>query len=143
MNPEAIALMVHISTVIVLIPSIVIFDLIALGWAMGKPERLPRAAVAAFHYMIWIGLLLMISSGLVMFSTYREYLLTVPAFYAKMVFVGALVVNGFIIGKHHLIAAERAFASLSREERLPLFASGAVSALGWLGACICAYLLGM
>lgn len=142
MNIESLALIFHISTISVLAPLIIMFDLMALGWVVGKPERIPRVIVTIAHFTVWYGLALMIGSGLIMFSVYHAYLLTLKVFYLKMFFVAALIVNGFIIGRHYLIAAEHTFASLSKSMRLPLFISGAVSVASWVGVIICALMLG-
>ncbi len=120
---------------------ILLADVVAIWWAMGNPKRVPRAMMVWLHYLVWIGLLIMIASGLVMFSTYQSYLLTLPTFYLKMSFVTALVLNGVFIQQHYLVATLREFCSLEISERWPLFISGIVSFLGWCGAALCGLLL--
>lgn len=140
---ELLALQVHLTTVFALIATVLATDLLALLWVLGKRETLPLWLMRTLHSVIWAGLLIMIVSGGTMFLSYREYLLTVPAFYIKMSFVLALIVNAFVIGKHLHIACERSYASLSREERQPLFISGAVSTISWIGVICAALMLGL
>lgn len=58
-----------------------------------------------------------------------------------MAFVLALCINGYVIGSHMYIAAERPYASLSANEKIPLYVSGAVSSIGWVGTVIFALIL--
>lgn len=78
----------------------------------------------------------MIITGFLMFWPMREYLFTRPQFYAKMAFVVTLIVNGFVIGHLQDVATKKWFKELTLKEKLPLFISGGVSTLAWLGAAI-------
>ncbi len=140
---ELLALQVHITTVFALITTVIVTDIAALLWVAGKKETLSFGLLRTLHMLVWVGLVLMMLSGGTMFLSYREYLLSVPAFYIKMGFVSALVVNAFVIGKHLHIASERSFASLSREERRPLLISGIVSTVSWIGVVSAALMLGL
>lgn len=143
MTAESIALFVHLTTIFTLIPIIIGNDILALLWVRGTIPLLSRTLLTWVHWIVWGGLLLMIGSGFVMFLSYQDYLLSLPAFYIKMVFVAALLVNAFVIGKHHPTASERTYASLSSAERRPLFLSAAVSTVAWIGAYTAAQLLGV
>ena len=140
---ELLALQVHITTVFALITTVIVTDIAALLWVAGKKETLSFGVLRTLHMLVWVGLVLMMLSGGTMFLSYREYLLSVPAFYIKMGFVSALVVNAFVIGKHLHIASERSFASLSRVERRPLLISGIVSTVSWIGVVSAALMLGL
>lgn len=83
----------------------------------------------------------MITTGLTLFWPMKEYLLTLPQFYIKMAFVATLICNGFVVGRLQKKASTRTFSSLSPRERTPLFISGAVSTLSWIGAIIAAFFL--
>ncbi|MEX0917865.1 MAG: hypothetical protein WDZ93_01810 [Candidatus Paceibacterota bacterium] len=141
MGLEYYALTVHITTVFALIATVVVTDVLGLLWVTGRLETLSRRTLTVLHRLVWVGLLIMIVSGATMFLSYKEYLLTVPAFYVKMGFVLTLVVNAFVIGRHMHIATVRSFAALSKEERRPLFISGAVSTTAWVGAVTAALML--
>ena len=118
-----------------------IADKEAFSWFTGKRELLDARRINRLHSLMWIGLLGMIATGLYMAWPAREFLLREPLFLTKLAFVVALFINGFIIGKLNNIPSHKAFASLSREERLPLFISGGVSLFSWMGAIIVAFVL--
>lgn len=53
-----------------------------------------------------------------------------------MAFVVTLICNGLVIGKLQHVATTKTFSSLTFTEKLPLFISGAVSTLAWVGATL-------
>lgn len=140
---EQIALTIHITTATALIGLVVATDLYGLLWVIGRRTTLSRRTLTVLHRLVWTGLTVMIASGGVMFLTYREYLLTVPAFFVKMGFVAALLINAVVIGRHLHLAAERPFAEVSRRERRSLYISGVVSTGSWVGAILAARMLGL
>jgi hypothetical protein len=83
----------------------------------------------------------MIVTGVFLFIPMREYLLTRPQFYIKMAFVVTLIANAFVIGHLQKRATTHSFKDLSFKEKLPLFISGAVSTVAWLGAATTALFL--
>lgn len=123
---------------------VILADFIGLLWVIGKIKKLPQKYMMLFHKLIWIGLGVSILSGAFLFWDVREYLLTVPAFYTKMFFVVALVINSFLISKH-LRAALRveSFKSLSTKERKTFFISGAISTISWVMVLVTAQFLGL
>jgi len=68
----------------------------------------------------------------------REFLLYELSFQIKLAFVLALVMNSFFIGQHMLLPGSRTFGELTVRERWPLFISGAVSTVAWVGTVIAA-----
>ena len=134
-------LQIHISAVFTTLILVVISDVHALLWVIGKIPILPRKRMELFHKAVWLGLVVIVSAGLLMFSTYSEYLLTLPAFKIKMLLVVLLIVNAVFIGGHLQKATTYTFASLSRKEQIILLISGAVSSTGWIGAFIAAQFL--
>lgn len=141
MNLSEILLPIHLTFLAFSAFHIVQADHMGYIWMTGKVDTLPKEKVAKHHRYLWMGLCLMIISGLCLFWPVREYLLTRPQFYFKMAFVATLVSNGFIIGSLQHFAVERKFASLSFSEKLPLILSGAVSTISWIGAGIMAFFL--
>lgn len=135
-------LALHISAFFVNITFVVIADALALSWVLGKKEVLSIQVMRTLHRIVSVGLCVSVVTGAIMFWDVRDYLLTLPAFYTKMLFVLALVVNSFVIGKHMHIAVERPFKTLEPEEKRPLFISGAVSTIAWVGTFIAAKSLG-
>lgn len=140
---EQLALQIHIVTVIVLVVVILYTDSLGMSWMRGKRETLPRAKIARLHSIVWVGLGIMIATGITMFIPLRDYLLYTPSFYVKMGFVAALIINATFIGRFMHIASERPFEALTQKERLPLFISGTISTISWIGAIVSALLLGL
>jgi hypothetical protein len=134
-------LQIHLTAVFATLSLVVVADTHGLLWVLGKMSILPKRRMELLHRAIWIGLFCIVGAGVTMFSSYPEYLLTLPAFQLKMFFVAGLLLNAIFIGKHLNSAATRTFASLTGKERLILLLSGAVSTLGWIGAYTCAQFL--
>lgn len=132
---------VHVSVAVALVCLILYTDSYAFSWIRGKRDTLDITRLKRLHHLMWIGLLLMIATGSLMFYPYREYLLAHPPFLTKAGLILTLVVNGFFIGKLLHVAAERPFSSLSVREKTPLFLSGAVSTSAWIGVIIAATML--
>ena len=113
----------------------------ALAWMRGKKTTLRRRRMLIYHILTWTGLSGLIVSGTMLFLPMRSFLLSQPLFIMKLLFVAVLIVNGILIGRFASLSAERSFASLSWDERMPLFVSGAVSSFSWLGAVVLALIL--
>ncbi len=113
----------------------------ALKWFRGIVSVLDIKKVTKAHRLVWLGLGITIVSGLLAFWDKRFYLLESPAFLAKMFFVVALTINGFFIGHLMNIACQKPFSSLTLRQKLPLFISGAISAISWVAAFVLAFFL--
>lgn len=100
----------------------------------GSRQTLSPAFLKWSHRLVWTGLLLMIFTGFLLAFPAWEYYLTQPAFLIKMGFVLTLLVNAFAIGTLSRKAGEVAFAELTKKEKTTLLVSGALSAIGWVGA---------
>ncbi len=131
-------LQINLTAIFITLAVVVTADTHGLLWILGKMRVLPQTRMEVLHRLAWGGLIVIVLAGATMFSTYSEYLLTLPAFQLKMLFVLFLFLNAIFIGKHLQVATVRSFAELSPKERLPLLISGAVSTTGWIGAYICA-----
>lgn len=83
----------------------------------------------------------MITTGLIMFWPMHTFLLTEGVFQLKMMFVAILIINSFAIGKLIRVATTRPFATLSTREKIPLFVSGGLSTIAWIGAATLAFFL--
>lgn len=134
-------LQIHVTAVFITLAVVIAADVHGLLWILGKKQTLPLKRMEFFHRAAWLGLIVIITAGFLMFISYSEYLLSLPAFKFKMLFVAMLLVNAFVIGKHLMIATKEPFASLSSKEKMTLIISGAVSTCGWIGAFVCAQLL--
>ncbi len=116
-------------------------DHAGFNWIRGVSAQLDPVLIKKYHRGTWIGLCLMIVTGLFLFWPMKDYLLTRPQFYIKIAFVMTLICNGFVIGTLQEVAVTKTFTSLSFKEKIPLFISGAVSTLCWVGAAITAFFL--
>ena len=143
MSAYELILTVHVLTFSVNIILVIAADLNALRWVLGWKQVLSSTLMRRLHRLISVGLGVSVITGLYLFWGVRDYLLTVPAFYTKLLLVVMLVVNSFFIGKHIMIATKRSFTDLSSAERRPLYISGIVSMCGWVGVYVVAQFLGL
>lgn len=116
-------------------------DKLVFAWFRGALQTVDADRIRTYHNRMWIGLLLMIITGMLLFLPQRETLLQTPAFFVKMFFVGLLVINGFVIGELSRVVSKKPYSSLTKKEKIPLLLSGGVSLVGWLGAVILAFFL--
>ncbi len=131
-----ILLPLHLITLGFIFWTIIHADHLAFNWIRGKVATLPKEKVQKYHRNTWMGLGGMILTGFLLFWPMREFLLGRPQFYAKMAFVVTLVANGFVIGHLQKIALLKSFKQLTFKEKIPLFISGGVSTLAWIGAAL-------
>lgn len=78
--------------------------------------------------VVWIGLLVIILSGLLLFSLDPERYLNSSKFLAKMTIVAILLANGLVFHFYHLRNI--------RKNRVSLYVTGAISSVSWLSALI-------
>ncbi|MEN9337920.1 MAG: hypothetical protein RIQ41_234 [Candidatus Parcubacteria bacterium] len=138
---ENVILPLHLLTLAFVVWTVVHADRFGFDWMRGTREKLDAKIIKKLHRNTWVGLAGMITTGLFLFFPMREYLLARPQFYLKMAFVLTLIINGFVIGKLQSVATTKAVRDLTFTEKLPLFISGAVSTLGWVGAALTALFL--
>ena len=136
-------LAIHIGSFIVTIVTVVIADLHALVWWRGWFAVLDKRRLQWFHRIVSIGLGVSILSGIFLFWPAREYLLTRPSFYTKILFVAVLCVNAIYIHQHLLVACRQRFSELTKAQQRPLLVSGMVSTVGWITVFIMARQLGL
>jgi hypothetical protein len=100
----------------------------------GSESTLPKKFLVWSHRLVWAGLLLMITTGVLLTLPAWEYRLSQPMFFVKMSFVLILIMNAVAIGKLSQKAATVPFVNLTKEEQTTLLVSGGLSALGWVAA---------
>jgi hypothetical protein len=135
-------LTLHLISLAFVFVVIVCADTQAFSWMSGRKETLDAERLHVYHGLMWLGLALMIGTGLMLFWPAREYLIGNPVFLAKMAFVVVLIGNGFIIGNLMEIAKTRPYKSLTSREKIPIFLSGAVSTIAWISAAGIAFFFG-
>ena len=131
----------HILSLLFVVWNVINADHIGFTWIRGTESILDPKVVQKYHRGTWIGLGLMIFTGSFLFWPMREFLLTRPQFYIKMGFVLALIINGLAIGNLQKRATTQRFRNLTQQERIPLFISGGISTISWLGAAAMAFFL--
>jgi uncharacterized membrane protein len=133
--------LIHVAALLVTLYFIFRADTLAFSWMRGERQTLDLKDVRKLHWIVSIGLAVLIVTGGLMFLGRSTRLLNNPAFIAKMVFVVFLVINSVVIHFLMNIAETRTYKSLSNKEKYPLLISGAVSTIGWLGAIVSAAFL--
>lgn len=132
---------IHLGVLLITVIAIVYSDYLGLAYMRGKKETLSVSKVVLLHRFIWVGIILMILTGIVLISSSWEYWLQNPVFYIKMGFVCILIINSIFIGKLSHIATEQSFASLETEQKSVLLLSGALSVIGWIGSISVSFFL--
>lgn len=126
--------LVHIAILVVAGMSLLVADKVGFAWMRGKTPTVNPKTAARLHLVSGLALSGMIITGLMLFWPMREFLLGNIRFWVKMAYVGALVLNSFVINHLMKTAVTTPFASLSRGRKTAFVVSGAVSFLGWIGA---------
>lgn len=91
--------------------------------------------------LVWIGLLIMLLSGVGLFSLNAERYLDSSKFLLKMIVVAVIALNGLVFHLKHLKFFER-FAghdigeSEFQKRKFLIFASGGISSVSWISALI-------
>jgi len=109
-------------------------------WFRGVQKTLNKKKLDVLHIVVSLGLSGIILTGGLMLIEAPGYLED-PTFLAKMAFVGALVINGLLIGSLTRLATKHPFIELTVSQKRMLLISGAVSVAGWVGAVTCGLLL--
>lgn len=134
---------IHITTAVLLIGGVVYADHLALAWILGKKKNLSESVLRQIHRSLYIGITVMVLTGIYLFIPSRAYLLYETAFFIKMFFVATLIINSLCIGKFLPLATKTAFQDLSTNKRFVLLLSGTVSTCCWLGTIVAANQLGL
>jgi hypothetical protein len=131
----------HVFAMLFSLTVVSLADKEALAWVRGKKTVLSPRRVAIFHWLTWAGLATLLISGIWLALPQLGYLLSQPLFVMKMLFVAVLLVNAVLIGRFSHTATARTFSTLTWDEALPLFTSGAVSFFAWIGAVVLALII--
>lgn len=107
-----------------------------LNYIRGREQILPAKFLHQSHKWVWTGLLLIITTGILLAIPSWEYRLQQGVFYAKMGLIFVLIMNALAIGKLSKHSGSISFAALLKEQKITLLVSGALSVIGWSGALI-------
>jgi len=134
-------LQLHLGILLITFLVILYTDFNALLWLLGKKEKLSEPLFKKLHIAVSLGLAGMIITGIIQLLPLREWLFTNQLFGLKMFFVGVLVINSFLVGRHMKLACNNSFNELSNIEKRTLAMSGLVSTASWIGAFVVAKIL--
>lgn len=126
----------HVLILLVTLGAILWSDHEGLAYMRGTKSTLNPVHVRRLHYAVWAGLIGMIITGIRMVAPAWGFYSTDSVFWAKMFFVGVLILNSLFIHSIMHVATTTPFAQLTPGQKTKLVASGATSAAGWLGAII-------
>lgn len=98
-------------------------------------------------HLVWIGIAVLIISGIVMLLLGSFDLLGEPSFQMKMLLVGLIVINGILFHKHHIPFLKKMVKVKNLEDDISdnvsdrqhfkyMFVSGALSMISWLAVII-------
>jgi hypothetical protein len=126
----------HICGFVLLVGAVAMFDLRLLGFV---PSTSVRALERSLLPWAWVALLLIVPSGVAMFSAHATEFAANPAFRVKLVLLVSASINAFVF--HHGVF--RSVAAWDQHARTPgaAKASAALSLVIWLGVITCGRLI--
>lgn len=143
LNPYALFLMGHIFGVALGAGGAYASDLIFFNSAKDRHiSKTESRLLSASSKMVWLGLGILILSGIGLVSLRPEIFLSSEKFWAKMTVVGVIMVNGLVFHFSHLPRLLRSHVgefAIEHElvrHRTFLLASGAVSVVSWTYAMV-------
>lgn len=130
----------HFFSLILTLPVILYADHMGFLYLTGRKQTLEYKKVAWAHRLVFVGISLLIITGIALTIPRIDYLLTKPFFYAKMALVITLVINGLFIGNTMKKATTTPFQNLEKDEKNLMIVSGAISGLSWLATILIGFL---
>jgi len=127
---------VHIAGFVLLVGAIAMFDLRLLGFVRSTSVRALERSLLPWA---WIALLLIVPSGVSMFSAHATEFAENPAFRVKLVLLVSAGINAFVFHR----GVFRSVAAWDQHMRIPgaAKASAALSLAIWLGVITCGRLI--
>ena len=127
---------VHISGFVLLVGSVAMFDLRLLGFVASTSVRALERSLLPWA---WIALLLIVPSGVAMFSAHATEFAENPAFRVKLVLLVSAGINAFVFHR----GVFRSVATWDQHMRTPRAAkaSAALSLAIWFGVITCGRLI--
>ncbi len=126
----------HLAALIVTAPVILYADHMGFRYFTGRAQTLSGRSVAWTHRLVFIGLFLLIATGVMLTVPSWEVWFAQPLFYVKLGFVITLLINGLFIQKLMTTATTTPYALLAPSDKRTLMTSGALSAIGWVASVI-------
>ncbi len=131
----------HLIALIITAPVILYADHMGFRYFTGRAAVLPERSVVWTHRLVFIGLFVLIATGVMLTVPSWEVWFAKPAFYVKLGFVVTLLINGLFIQKLMTTATRVPYASLSLSDKRTLMTSGALSGIGWVASVLIGFFL--
>jgi hypothetical protein len=125
-------LTLHFLSFIITLPVILYADHLGFMYFSGRRATLDRKKVAWSHWLVFLGLTLLIVTGIMLTVRAWDVFLSDPFFYTKIAFVATLFINGIFITSLMNKAMVTPYVLLSRSEKRLLLSSGAISTMSWV-----------
>lgn len=132
---------IHLTILSITMFFVLFADKQGTDWMRGKKQMLNLSNVNLLHRVVYIGLFLMIATGVYMVLPVISWYIIDPKFIVKMLFVLTLLVNGLFIGSLSKVATEKSYSEVDSRTKKKLLVSGAISTTCWIGAMTCGFLL--
>ncbi|MCE9628770.1 MAG: hypothetical protein K8Q91_02115 [Candidatus Vogelbacteria bacterium] len=126
----------HLVSLIITVPVILYADHMGFQYFTGRKLVLDRKKVEWSHWLVMLGISLLIITGVAVMVPMWAVILTKPLFYAKLAFVSTLLINGIFISQLMRKATITPYIELSKEERRLLLLSGMLSGGGWVASVL-------
>lgn len=133
----------HLAGLVIAVGAVVVTDMLTLV-AKVRPKAMKLVVLFSpfLSMLVWAGFLVLAISGTLLVEQTRAYV-TNPVFQQKMVFVGAVFVNGIVLNERIVPRFEEYVQQgvYDPPQRFKLIAMGSaiVSMLGWWGTTYIAY----
>lgn len=122
----------HLIVLGITAPVILYADHMGFQYLTGRIQTIPARKTEIVHWLVIVGLLLLIVTGVLITIPVWALKFENPVFYVKLAFVATLILNGVFIGKLMKKANTVPYINLSQDEKTFLMVSGGVSACGWI-----------
>lgn len=129
----------HLLSLIITIPAILYSDYSGFKYFTGRSQLMSHKKMNLLHKLVFIGLFLLITTGVITLVPRWAIMFEKPFFYIKIAFVLTLLVNGLFIGKLLEKATTTPYTNLPKQDKVFLMTSGAISAVSWISVIIISF----
>lgn len=121
----------HLLSFLITLPAILYSDHFGVQYLLGKTETVDIKLAQKLHIIVFLGLGLIIASGLYLTLPAWDFYLSDNLFRVKILFVLALILNGLFIGKLLKVASNKPYRYLTNMQKVTLLISGGISGASW------------
>lgn len=140
---EKIFLVLHGISLVFVITMLALSYASGISWMKGRSTLLNAKKIATYHHSLWLGIVLMITTGFGAFWSHHTEFLAKWQFHTKMSFLLVLIINCVVINRLIKVGTTREWNSLSKKEKLPIIITTTASTICWTGIIIMAMFIGI